>query len=513
VTTLAPFLTGMGRALGVVQDRPADRYPTPGVLYRLLNRNAVDTPALALIDEHLVALEAGDIDRLAISMPPQEGKSSRISETFPLWCLMRDPERRIVGSSYADELAHRWGRIVRRHIETFDGTDGVEDLGLRIRPDSRAADRWELAGPSGRPAGGMVTAGVRGGVTGRPADLFIIDDPYKDRKEATSRPIRDAVWDFYTSVVIPRLAPGAPVVVVHTRWHEDDLIGRLKREQAPSWVFLNIPALAEAGADPLGRPEGRWMTSARRRTVRQWEKTRLDIGERDFAALYQGRPNPAAGTLFARSSFRYWTATSDPWRVAVPGRVVDIRHGFRFATVDFASSTRTSADWTVCAVWCQGLTGELILLDLWRGQEKPELHWDYIRPLVERWGAKLYVEPSQWGTDMVYQAGREGWALDKVHPDADKYTRAIPAAKRLRQGRVYFPAAAHWVPELVEELAEFPNGRHDDQVDVVAYASRVVSETWLADPGQTEQDTRPPAPEDLPDPYRTGDLDPETVVF
>jgi predicted phage terminase large subunit-like protein len=510
--TRALFLEGLSDFLGVTGpvSAAAAAYPTPASLYRLLNRRAVVTPALELIDEHLAAVETGAIDRIAISMPPQEGKSSRISETFPLWSLLRNPERRIVLASYADELAHRWGRVVRRHIETWDGTDRTVDLGLRIRRESRAADRWELDGH----AGGMVTAGVRGGITGRPADMFIIDDPYKDRKEAASRPIRDAVWDFYTGVVIPRLAPGAPIVVVHTRWHEDDLIGRLMREQGAAWTFLNIAALAEGGEDPLGRPAGRWMTSARGRTVGQWEKTRRDVGERDFAALYQGRPNPLAGSLFARSTFRYWHRTGDRWRVSLPGApAVDVRHGFRFATVDFAASTRSSADWTVCAVWCQALTGELVLLDLWRGQEKPELHWDFIRPLVERWGAKLFVEASQFGTDLVYAAGREGWALDKVHADTDKYTRAIPAARRFRQGRVFFPAAAPWLDELVEELAEFPNGRHDDQVDVVAYAHRVVSENWLADPGHTEQDATRRAAPATPDPSGVGEIDPATVRF
>jgi predicted phage terminase large subunit-like protein len=509
---LSPFLAGMSRALGLHgdDDSPAAAYPTPGALYRLLNPRAVDTPALELIDEHLIALEAGEIDRLALSMPPQEGKSSRISETLPLWMLMRNPDRRIVLSSYADELAKRWGRIVRRHIETWDGTDGTTDLGLRIRAESRAADRWELDGHRG----GLVSAGVRGGITGRPSDAFIIDDPYKNRADAQSRVIRDGVWDFLTSVVVPRLAPGAPLVIVHTRWHEDDLIGRLRREQPNRWTFLNIPALAEGEDDPLGRPAGRWMTSARGRSVADWEKTRDAVGERDFAALYQGRPNPLTGGLFARNAFRFWQPTADPWRVAVPGRVVDVRHGFRFATVDFAGSTRTSADYTVCAVWCMSLTGELILLDLWRGQQAPELHWDFIRPVVERWGAKLYIEPSQWGTDLVYSAGREGWALDKVHPDADKVTRALPAARRIRQGGVYFPAHAHWLNELVEELVEFPNGRHDDQVDVVSYAHRVVSENWLADPGQTAQSTEPePRSSGDVDPYGVGDLDLSTAQF
>lgn len=507
--TVAPFLAGLGRALGLDGDSPAAAYPTPGALYQLLNPLAVDTPALDLIDEHLVALEAGDFDRLAISMPPQEGKSSRMSEAFPLWMLLRNPGRRLVLASYSDELAKRWGRIIRRHIETWDGTDDTTDLGLRIRPESRAADRWELDGH----AGGLVTAGVRGGITGRPADGFGIDDPYKDRASAHSRIIRDGVWDFLTSVVVPRLAPGAPIWLVHTRWHEDDLIGRLHREQGSRWVFLNIPAVSEGeAADPLGRPPGRWMTSARGRSVRDWTQTRAAVGERDFAALYQGHPNPLAGSLFPRNAFRYYIPGPDPWTVRLPGRTVQVGQGFRFATVDFAGSERTSADWTVCAVWCQALTGELVLLDLWREQEKPELHWDFIRPLVERWGAKLFIEPSQYGTDAVYQMGRDGWALDQVHPDKDKYTRALPAARRFRQGRVFFPSTAHWLDELTAELAEFPNGRHDDQVDVVAYAHRVVSENWLADPGQTEQDTSPP-PVPEQDPTGGGEFDPAAVVF
>lgn len=505
--TLAPFLEGVRRALAL-QPGP-DPYPTPGTLYRFLNPHAVQTPALDLIDDHLLAVERGDITRLAVSIGPQEGKSERISRTFPLWWLRRHPDHRVLLASYQDEIAHRWGRAVRADILTHDGTEGTTDLGLRLRRDSKAVDRWQLEGH----AGGMVTAGVGGSITGRPADLLLIDDPFKDKPAAHSRAVRETVRDFWRAVAVARLAPGAPVVIVHTRWHEDDLIGWLMKEHGPEWTYLNVPAVSEGGNDPLGRPPGVWMTSARGRTVQDWLKTRREVGEPDFLAMWQGHPNPLQGGLFSRNTFRYWQPTGDPWRVRVPGHAVEVRQGFRFATIDTASSTRTSADFTVCMVWCQALTGELILLDMWRGQEKPEVHWDHVRPLVERWDAKMYVEPGVYTTDLVYHAGREGFALDIVNPDKDKFTRALGAARRFRQGRVFFPPTAHWLPELIEELTEFPNGRHDDQVDAVAYASRVVSEQWLRDPGQTEQDTRPPAREDLPDPYATGDVDLERARF
>jgi hypothetical protein len=172
------------------------------------------------------------------------------------------------------------------------------------------------------------------------------------------------------------------------------------------------------------------MTSARGRTVADWEKTRRRGRGARLRRPLPGPAEPAHRRAVRAQRVPVLAADADPWRVALPGRVVDVRHGFRFATVDFAGSTRTSADYTVCAVWCMSLDGELILLDLWRGQEKPELHWDFIRPVVEKVGREtVSSRPSQWGTDLVYSAGREGWALDKVHPDADKYTRALPAAR------------------------------------------------------------------------------------
>jgi predicted phage terminase large subunit-like protein len=483
MTALHPdevFLAAMERKLVRGPSWRANEYPRPGDLYQLLDPTAVDTPALRMLDDHLVDVATGarhlvPHGRLAVSIGPQEGKSQRISRTFPLWLLLRNPDTRVIVLSYQDDIARRWGRQVRNDITLHSGAESTTDLHLRVRRDTSAADRWELEGHRG----GMVTAGMEGAITGRPADIVVIDDPYKNKQTARSRVIRERVRDTWKAVVVPRLAAGAPVVVLHTRWHEDDLIGWLMAEQGDLWTYLNIPALA-AERDPLGRAPGEWLESARGRTPAQWEQTRREVGEYDFAALYQGSPQPAAGGLFKRQAFRYWQPTSDPWTVEMPGgRLFDCRTGWRFATVDLAASTKTSADWTVAAVWCVNDIGQLILLDLVRAQADPEQHWDLVRPFVERWDTKLYIEASQWGTDLVYTAGREGAALDRVSADTDKFTRAIPAARKIGQGTVFFPARAHWVPELLDELVEFPNGAHDDQVDVVAYASRVVSEVWF----------------------------------
>jgi predicted phage terminase large subunit-like protein len=497
VTWLAEAAERLGRPL----PRLGDRFERPADLYRVLEPASVETAATRLIDDQLAAFRDGVIDRLILTVPPQQGKSERCSRTLPLWLLLDDPSRRIVLASYEKEIATRWGRRVRTDVLTHNGDEGTVDLGLRVRTDTWAADRWQLEGH----LGSMTTVGVGSALTGRPADVLLIDDPLRDRQQANSKLYRDRVWDWWTSTARTRLAPGAPVCVVLTRWHEDDLAGRLLAEAGDRWTLLNIPALSEGDGDPLGRPEGVWLTSTRGTTVQQWEETRRDVGEQDFAALYQGHPTPAAGGLFKRKHFRYWQATADPWTVHLTGRDTDgsphipgrpgpdedLRTAFRFITVDLAASTRTSADWSVAAAWAVAGTGELLLLDLMRAQVNPEDHWgEVVGPLASKWNAKIFVEGSQYGTDLVYTAARKGAVVEAVHPDKDKYSRAVPAATRMAQGMILFPPAVHWLPALEAELLSFPMAAHDDMVDVLAYAHRVVGEFWVPPPGHIDMRPR-----------------------
>lgn len=457
----------------------ARRWATPGVMAAELDPATIQTPALDVIDQELVALADGQCDRLMIFMSPQEGKSVRVSQRYVEWLLADNPDLRVAIVSYADEMARRWGSDIKLDLETFNGFEGTADLGLRLRADSRAAGRWQINGRKG----GVYCVGIGGALTGKPVDVLVIDDPIKDLEQAQSSRYRDRAKRFWQGVAVPRLGPGAKCVLIQTRWHEEDLAGWLLQQEPGRWRVVSIPAIAESADDPLGRKPGEAMVSARGN--RDWAGIRASVGEYVWAALYQQRPAPAAGGLFKRAALRHWRSlpadASGAW-LEVNGRGVRLTECWRFITVDLAASTKTSADYTVAGVW--GITpfGDLVLLDGDRGHIEESAHWDMVRGLRERWSAEtVFVESRMFGTTLVYAAGRNGVPIQELKPDADKVTRAIPAAACADRGQLWLPPveAAPWVTDWVDELVAFPNGAHDDVVDVVAYAARVVEAHWL----------------------------------
>lgn len=285
--------------------------PSPLDLAARYDPRIVRTPALELIAARVLAAATTRDGRLVLSIPPQEGKTT-ILRWAVAWLLVENPDLRIAVTSYATALARTSGRIVRTLIDTH-GTD----LGLTVdRSHADAAD-WQIAGH----LGGLRAAGVGAGITGQPVDVLIVDDPIKDQEAADSDTIRGALHSWWESVALTRLAPGAPIIVVQTRWHEDDLAGRLA---GGGWPVVNIPAYADGQTpDALTRPPGVFLVSARRRTDEDWRRTRAGVGERVWAALYQGRPAPLEGGVFQREWFEMWRAESIPAGCAPPVVVVD----------------------------------------------------------------------------------------------------------------------------------------------------------------------------------------------
>jgi predicted phage terminase large subunit-like protein len=465
---------------------PPRRWETPGVLARVLDPNTVQTPALDVIDRELVRLMDEPGGRLIISMPPQEGKSVRVSHRFPEWILTHNPDLRIAIISYTDEMARRHGAEIKLDVENFDGLDSTIDLGLRLRPDSKAAGRWNIDGHKGS----VYCTGVGGSLTGKPVDVMIIDDPIKNMEQAQSQVYRDKLKDFWRAVCIPRLGdPNAKCVIIQTRWNDDDLAGWLQINEPGQWRVVNISAQAESEDDPLGRKPGEYMISAR--GARNWEQIKTNVGSFVWAALYQGHPSPVAGGLFKRAHLRYWIKTlRNPQRhglmrgarIDLGGRMVELDDCWRFLTVDLAASTKTSADWTVAGVWAISPDGDLILLDGDRKRIEEDSHWNLVRPLREKWAADVvFVESSMIKSTLVYEAGKVHVPVQELKADTDKVTRALPATVRAETGRLWLPSVAE-MPEVgtwVNELVSFPNAAHDDIVDVVSYAARVHAAHWL----------------------------------
>jgi predicted phage terminase large subunit-like protein len=462
-------------------------YGTPLALARALDRKVGDSPALILIDEELAALRPNpDIDALAVFMPPQEGKSQLAARAYPKWALEDDPALRQAIVSYEQDIALRWGRDIKQDIalnpckaaRPADCDRRCGGLHITIRRDSAAAGRWET--PEG---GGVYCVGVGGPLTGRPVDILIIDDPVKDRAAAESKVIRQATWDWWESVALTRLAPGGKVVLIQTRWHEDDLAGRILSRPSPlRWRVISIPAIAGEG-DVLGRQPGEELQSVRGRQPGYFANLRATMSGYVFSGVYQQTPTAAEGNFFRRAAFRYWRPAA-AWpdgreRLDCEGQPVTLADCWRFATIDVAASTKTTADYTVVAAWAITLEGDLVLLDRARARVEDHDQFGMVAPLRARWGLDTcFIEQSWFARTLVQDAQAAGVPVAPLTADTDKVTRAIPAAGRVHQGKVWFPAEAPWLDEWCDELAVFPQGAHDDQVDVLAYAARVVAHEW-----------------------------------
>ena len=332
---------------------------------------------LDLLCEHLEEVERGDITRLIITMPPRHGKSMTVTESFPSWFIGRNPERRVIEVSYGSELAQKFGLSNRRKIEEF----GQEIFGVRVSSENASKTNWGLVGYSG----GMISAGIGGSITGQGADLLIIDDPIKNRKEAESQTYRDSIWSEWQDTLSSRLHPGGRVVVIMTRWHEDDLVGRLLMQDG-AWRLINLPALSE-GEDIIGREEGEALWGEHGFDEEWCEVKRAELGSRSWESLYQGHPRPSDGNLFRQSMFRRFRESGGCYQV--DGKVYDKTLCKIFQTCDVAGSKKTSADYFVLGTFALCPNGELLLLEVFRerleGPDQPKLikrKFDEYRPVI-----------------------------------------------------------------------------------------------------------------------------------
>lgn len=423
----------------------------------------------------------GDRPRIIVSMPPRHGKSELTSHWFPLWYLTMHPQNRIILCSYEADFAASWGRKVRSSV-----LEHGPGLGLSLRSDSKAANRWTL-----HSGGAMMTAGVRGPITGKGADLVVVDDPTKNFEEAYSPTLRQRTWEWWTSTLRTRLEPSAAMVVVMTRWHEDDLVGRLLDQERGKWHELRLPAIAEED-DALGRQPGEALWPERY-DADSLEETKDDVGELVWGGLYQQRPAPLEGNLFKRKWLRYWYTGAEPLPVmttTLDGPVhvheqelAPKRFDEYLASWDLPFKGKKESDLVAGQVWARR-GADCFLLDQTLGRMNfPEQLIAFEQLALRHPKAKRkLVEDAANGAALISSLKSKIPGIVAVRPEGSKEARASAVSSVFESGNVYLPhpSICPWVQHYVEELVTFPGARNDDQVDATTQALARLSNSAVA---------------------------------
>lgn len=393
---------------------------------------------LRYVRRHLARLAPGD--NLMIFLPPRHGKSEMLTVRYAAWYLETYPDRRVIVGAYNQTLANKFSRKTRAVARTR----------IPLDKERTAVEDWQTTH-----GGGLRAVGVGAGITGQGGDLIIIDDPVKSREEANSATYRDRVYDWYTDDLYTRREPGASMILIMTRWHEDDLAGRiLASDDAGSWRVLTLPALAEPD-DPLGRPVGAALCPERYDEAALAD-IRTAIGSRSFASLYQQRPVELEGGFFKAS----WFLTAP----APASGVTWVRYWDR-------AGTAGKGDYTVGVRMGRSPDGLFYIDDVVRGQWSTGERDRIVRATAARDGTAVPVileqEPGSSGVDAFSYMARQlaGYAVHADRVTGDKETRARGFAAQLEAGNVYLRPGADWLARYRAELCSFPSGTHDDQVD------------------------------------------------
>jgi predicted phage terminase large subunit-like protein len=413
-----------------------------------------------LLIDRLEKVSRGEIKKLALFLPPGSAKSTYSSILFPPWFFANNPSSAMIAASHTSELAEKWGRRVRNLI-----ADHKFVLGISPSMDSQAAGRWALD-----QGGEYYAAGVRVGIAGFRADLANIDDPIRSREDADSQQVRDRIWDWYKSDLSPRLKPNARIIVTQTRWHEDDLAGRLIEEMSrggDKWEVVSLPAEAEED-DLLERRPGEWLWDDEYGYgdfLRHEKATQLP---RNWSALYQQRPTPDSGDYFKAE----WLKPYDK----APARETLTVYG----ASDYAV-TADGGDYTVHVVVGVDPEDRIYLLDLWRNQKAADEWVEAFCDLVIEW------KPLGWAEEQgQIKAGigpfltkrqneRKAYVSRETFPTrGDKAVRAQSIRGRMALNGLHVPIHAPWYAALRAELLSFPAGKHDDQVDALGLVGQLL---------------------------------------
>lgn len=415
------------------------------------------------IQARIESVASGDPKNLlVIEAPPRHGKSELVSKRLPAWYLTRWPKRNVLLSSYSAEFSRVWGRRARSIVQAISKKTGIE-----VSSTQSAASDWEIAGYGGS----MTTSGIGGSLTGRGASLLIIDDPVKNAEEAESATVRDSHWDWWQTTASTRIEPGGIAVIMATRWHRDDLIGRILKEQPDQVYRLRLPALAD-DHDPLGRQPGealwpeRWPQAALKRKqvamARAW-----------WEALYQQNPIASGETEFPSAWF------DDRWFEEWPKNYV-----LRTMSLDPSKGKDAKrSDYQALVKLCIGNDDVLYVQADMKKQPIPQMIADAVDQYNQFRPQAFGLEANAWqdllAPDFQEEFKRQGILAPEVwqiNNQVNKLVRIRRISGYLSQGRIRFKQNCPGTKILIEQMIDFPSGDHDDGPDSLEMAIRLAEQ-------------------------------------
>lgn len=432
---------------------------------------------IGLLCKNLEAVERGDIPRLMVFMPPGGAKSTWTSKLFAAWCRGKHPDWPIIAASYGTKLSKRFGRRARdtiqrrRYREIFPS--------VRLSGNSGAADEWAvISGEDDETIGEYAATSIDGTITGLRAMLLLVDDPVKGISEAQSETVRDGAWDWWRTDMRTRMLPGCRIVLIMTRWHHDDIAGRIlpedfdgssgwyKSRDGEDWYVLAIQAEAEEN-DILGRLPGEWYWPDFYPPDAMLAQKQA-LGPIHWNSLYQQRPSPEEGSYFQKEWFQVYDPADLP------------RELRKYGASDYAV-TGDGGDFTELGVCGMDSENNIWMLDWWQGQKTADVWVREVINLatsheVEEWAEeKGQIEKSVGPFMNRMMDEQSAYFYRRGYTSAtDKPTRARSFQALMANGKVRWPRNAPWYPRVMHQMLQFPNAKHDDAVDVCSLIGRIV---------------------------------------